>query len=481
MQFAPGLDLDTAQYPGLVTVKGQSPRLDYAFNLIQIYPQIPSVDPQTAYKRIRQAVERVDRVLFRDLKLPPHMTLPTATDEVEALTTLRAVFDPHKESLGHFTGDLTGMLQGQELFRLGTPRPFALKQGTPAKLLHTLAWIDTNIKVQVERVGMVHRISDSTVREIVENALLTYSILIKMQDYRLALRMNFNHSMFLQDRILNLLLGDELFFGSAHSAKNEILMQGALSNRMALQLLRGLGSLSPRSLCAASLFMGTVWTGEKDTQRDFEKSPERVLAMLEGSLNDAMQQVYIDDIDDFLSYAGTDPCERLLVILDDNGESVFDLTLCQELLRHTGHLAIDLVVNRYPVSNNIALETLEELLRDEYFRDLSRHLSEGRLAIVIEEQVFRSFEYDYLKPTTRESVKRAGRAYIKGANFFETFQPAGIIRYYCFTVHGFTSQLLTGCPQGAGIFARVSSDQVGYVYDGPGHIVTLRESNDRSQ
>jgi uncharacterized protein with ATP-grasp and redox domains len=73
----------------------------------------------------------------------------------------------------------------------------------------------------------------------------------------------------------------------------------------------------------------------------------------------------VDDSPLFLSYLGGDSYDTVLVVLDDTGESVFDLALFQEVLRQTGHLNLKLVVNRFPVSNNISVGMVEQLLSDE--------------------------------------------------------------------------------------------------------------------
>lgn len=90
--------------------------------------------------------------------------------------------------------------------------------------------------------------------------------------------------------------------------------------------------------------------------------------------------------------------------------------------------------------------------------------------------MFRSFEPGYLKPELRAELARCPVAYVKGQNFFETFQPSTLARYYCFTVCGMTSQMLTGYTNGAGIFACVPAGAEGYQFNGPDNVITLRET-----
>ena len=42
-------------------------------------------------------------------------------------------------------------------------------------------------------------------------------------------------------------------------------------------------------------------------------------------------------------------------------------------------------------------------------------------------------------------------------------------------VSGLTSRMLTGCEEGAGVFARVPAGRAGYYYEGPANLTTLRD------
>src|SRR5437016_5158744 len=100
IEFAPGLELDSLQAPHLVMVKGESPHLDYPFNLLEIYAQVPSLDLRRTYERIRRELGRGEHILCHELKLRPRRCLPEAQDEAEACAIMAAVFDPGRYSLG---------------------------------------------------------------------------------------------------------------------------------------------------------------------------------------------------------------------------------------------------------------------------------------------------------------------------------------------------------------------------------------------
>jgi hypothetical protein len=69
-------------------------------------------------------------------------------------------------------------------------------------------------------------------------------------------------------------------------------------------------------------------------------------------------------------------------------------------------------------------------------------------------------------------------AYIKGANFFETFHLPEMVSYHVFTIHGEMSMSLTGYAEGQGIFARVPEKQSPFIYRDSDHIITLKKQVD---
>ncbi len=470
IMFTPEVGLDPGQAPTDATIKGESPRLDYSFTLLDIYPTVPALDVHQAYQKIRGELDRLDNLLSHKLKLRGSVRLPRASTGIEASYLLSVLFDPASYYTDGIWQTLTVPASVYtDLFRLDQALPFPLQLASPQKLIHTLMWIDTNVKVIVERATEPYQVPAAIVRQIVESTLQIYSYLVKQQDYQLARSINFNYSMFLQDRILNVIFGDAIYM-----AVDRLYEHGKLANRIALQLLKGLGNLSYQQLCALSTFMGVIWTSREETRRDFASNPDATLGHIETELNAQRANWCINHTNQFLADMQADSEKTIVVVLDDNGESVFDIALFQRLLNNTGHLQVTFVINRYPISNNISLHTFQTLLQAPYFMDLGRHLESGRASLCVERQVFRSFELAYLQPETRRAIHNSQATYIKGVNFFETFQLPDVTRYHCFTVHGHTSMLLTGCPEGKGIFVNLKPGQPGYTYR-PRQVETLRD------
>ncbi len=468
--FVPSVPLDLEQAPHVVPIKGTVPQAVYSFSLKDIYPTVPAFDLLAAYGLIVQEFGKVDEYVHTKLRLREKRTYPAAQTAKEALVLLGALFDPTCQFTdGLWRQQLVPTHDGDHLFDLDSVLPFPLRKASNAKLLHTLVWIDTNIKVNVERVAAHFALPHDAVMQIVESALRIYSLLVKQQDYWLARSMNFNHSMFLQDRILNLLLGDALYLESGATSA-----VGNLSNEIALELLRGLGHLSPRQLCVASIFMGVVWTSNEAVHDLYQRNKESALADIAAQLQAKTDRLAVDDIQTLLKELGASRHSEVAVVLDDNGETVFDLALFQCLLRESEGLRLSFVVNRFPVSNNISLETLRSLLKHQFFAGLHHSIAEKRTRLVVEEQCFRSFELGRLRHQTRQILASATCVYIKGANFFETFQVADRTRFYVFTVYGDMAKTLTGYPEGSGIIARVPAGKPAFTYHDAEHIRTLR-------
>lgn len=472
IQFTPEMVLPVDAVPVRVPVKGRLPRLEYSCAMKDIYPVVPSLNPQRAYHQIVNEFTQTASLLLDRIPGVGKAEWPQAESDVQAQQFLAVLFDSARH---HGYDPQKGLLLSTErpgeLFRLKESRPFAFRSASPAKIAHTMAWIDTNIKVAVEDVAAVYQLSVEAVRRVVESVFRIYSLVVKQQDFFLARMMNINYSMFIQDRILSLTFGSIALIGGGSSG-----MGAARANDMALQLLKGLHGLSYSQLCTLSVFMGVMWVSSSEMQRCYRAGPDNVLGDIESQLNSLVAKWGINHIDRFLrEVAGIEKPAGIAVILDDNGESVFDVALFQRLLDDVPNLRVGFVVNEYPVSNNMALDTFRTLLQDSYFATLRGHLNHGRATLHIESQMFRSFEVEYLRPSTQVLLADSVFAYVKGANFFETFQPTGNVRYYCFTVHGWTSMLLTGCPEDTGIFACVEKGRTGYTYDSPEHVVTLLE------
>ncbi len=468
--FTPDILLYPSQAPEDVQVKGQSPALSYSFTLRDLYPTIPSLAPLAAYQAIIHELKKADGVMEAVLHLRPALSLPNPENHSSASELLGLLFNPRLYTVERIQSLLSTHHQATLFLPPQHPLPFSFQQASPAKLLHTLTWIDTNIKVSLETALLPLNASKGCIQQLAESALRIYSILIKHDDYLLARSINFNHSMFIQDRILNLVLGDPVYQNA-----NQWNERGKVANQIALEFIKNLDGLNYSHLIGLSIFMGVIWTSQKELQASFKTHPEQTLSQIDSLLQNKLLKWGVNHSDQLFNAVGVIQPVQIVVVLDDNGESVFDLALFQKLIEDNPNLKVRFVVNRYPVSVNIGLETFNDLLGDPYFKNLRAALHEKRASLLLESQLFRSFEIQYLQQATRQAIDQAQILYIKGANFFETFQFANKDRYHCFVVHGPTSRLLTGYEEDCGVLAHLTAGQPGFVYDAPTQMRSLKQ------
>lgn len=470
IHFSPAIELEREAIPSDVKIKGQKPIFSYPFRLADLYPEIPSLPPIDAYKQIKMELQKNNNLLHERFHARAKIDYPPVENEHDARNILSLLFDPRIQRTNQLIDSRTLQFGSVQGFVLDHVFPFPLRLASKEKIQHTLAWIDTNIKISVESIAHRVALPKDAIFQITESALRIYSIMIKQQDYYLAQLMNFNHSMFLQDRIINLIFGDDLFYSNTNSIKT-----GVLSNAIALKLLKSRTYTSPNPICHDGIFMGIIWTSDNTLQHRFDIAPEKTLGDIDIQLRLKSDVLVIDDINRLISELQNQVKPSVSVILDDTGESVFDIAFFQYLLTAIPDLELFFIVNKYPVSNNISDYTFRQILDDEYFTHLSKSIRTGQGRIITEHQPFRSFELAYLHDSTTNILKESTLIYIKGANFFETLRFTDKITYYAFTVYNEMSITLSGFPKGSGIFARIPPNQVPFIYRGPTRISTLRE------
>jgi hypothetical protein len=468
--FSPDKVLNIGDAASDFSIKGVVPKHTYFFTLLDVYSTVPSLRPYAAYIRISAELESCATVLSRAPRGALPIALPKVEDDAQAIFVLKSLFNPSNEMIvvpDRIIAAPDGAVA--PLFEIPMAMPFPLVRASQDKLVHTLFWIDANMKISMEAIADLAGLQHAGLERCTEAAFVIYSLLIKQQDYVLARTINFNHSMFIQDRIMQL-IGGALAVPTAQATHE----RAHLANAISLRYLKGMGNISSGQLCTLGVFMGIIWTSDPEMQQAFRQRADATLGDIESRLGELTSRWAINDQDLFMrDIAGCTAADEVVVVLDDNGESVFDLALFQRLLNDQPALRVVFIVNRFPISNNISLDTLNELLGDAYFADLRRHLQNGHAGIIVESQAFRSFEVSHLSAAARERIRCSRMVYIKGANFFETMQMPGNVRYHSFTVYGMTSRMLAGSEEESGIFVRLDPEDAGYRYDSPEMIETL--------
>lgn len=435
-----------------------------------LYPTIPSLAPDLAYRKIKFELDEMDRLLNARHGLRAPLGLPDVSP-VAPMHLILALLNPSEAKLNRLIAAACG--RPEQAGKLIIPvdvRPFPLRLASSEKLLHTLAWIDSNIKLTVERIGRSLQLDEASICHIVESALKLYCYFVKQDEYRLARSIGFNQSMFIQDRIIHLIFGDHIFWSADHLDRTP-----RCSNRIACDVLRQLGVVNPLHLAGLAVAMGVIWTSRKDLQTLYLRRPDPVLEDLAAKLDELSENWGIDDRLQLLKDVTDHQGGHVLLILDDNGESVFDLALFQEFLRLDHRLRLSIAVNRFQVSTNIASLSLTEILADDLFDFMREQQCAGRVEFIEERQLFPAFEPTSCTRALQSAMASADIVYIKGVNYFEVFQPPARVRYYGFVVSGQMSSQLSGCQEGQNVLARVPGDRPGYIYRDENDIISLKE------
>ena len=131
--------------------------------------------------------------------------LPKANDENDCRRFLKLLFVPVHDSPdifflsnNHITRSIFNEIDSPKLL------PFPLALASFEKILHTLAWADTNIKMQIEDVLIPLKLNNNHIKTIVNYACEIFCILLKQEDYYLISRINFNRSIYLQNKIVTI-------------------------------------------------------------------------------------------------------------------------------------------------------------------------------------------------------------------------------------------------------------------------------------
>lgn len=472
LHFLPGIELSDYTLKEEFLIKGKKPRLEYSFSLKEIYSNVPSLPALETYVKLITIFERIDRILSVSGNQNMLRKFPKATKNEEAHRLIDILFNPF---IKDFSNKIS-VKKGFSIYDINNLPPYSFELASPKKINHTFQWVDTNVKINIEDYTLPLKIEELVVKDLVYSSLEIYSYLLKHNNYFLAKNINFNYSMFFQDRILELVLGKQIY------DFNKTINNGKTSNEIALNFIRGFENLTFQQLFFYSVFVGIIWTSLEEKQKSFLDHKDNELSNIESEIAKYKKSWGINHSDKFIKdIVNTSEHKNIIVILDDNGESVIDMAIFQKLLTENQLIDIAFVLNETPISNNISLQVFLSLICDEYFANIRKFMAIGRIKIILENQPFRSFELKYLSSKFFTQLNHADLVYIKGVNFFETLQSINKERYYCFTVYGMTSSLLTGFDERTGILVNINEDQLGFTYNKSDEIKTLKNVIEQTQ
>ena len=232
-------------------------------------------------------------------------------------------------------------------------RPFRMSDCTDEKIADSLGWIHTHLSSAAARGG----------RQAID-LFTAFALLLKADDYYLARKATPNVSVTIQRRIIAALAPRALLEDQQRTTR---------ANAAALWLVQ---HLDPRDdvlrACLLSTFAGTTWFGDWLDGRD--------PASIGGGIGSVIAGSYRWGADSRDEFAASVPgARRMVAILDDSGEAVFDLALLQALLVDNPGLDLTIMAHRQANGVNVTAREIGALLHERYFAGLEERRRMGWL------------------------------------------------------------------------------------------------------
>lgn len=282
-------------------------------------------------------------------------------------------------------------------------------------------------------------------------------------DFRVIKNINNNFNMFLISRVVSEIVGAANY---SMEAQELHVTQHALD--LALKMAPACAALPTITKMGFALGMGVVFV-EHQLRAGYEAS--RIVKKAEATIEPCTRgHLAIDDRDRLLRMI-SDGCSRrggfvLTVVLDDATETVADLLWIQDLIGHFPHLRVDILVNTAQISINFSAHMLDAVLRSESFKFLASRLG-TQFEVTKIYCPFISFQPEYLPVSVLRRIDNSHAVFVKGANFFETFQVPHKPCFYAFVVFGPVSRAYSGLNDHDAVFAYVPAGASGYRHGNP--------------
>ena len=236
--FIPGLEIPNFMIDQDLLIKGKRPMLTYSFSIKEIYSETPSLPALETYNKLLIIFEKIDIIFAGSRNHNSYSKFPPAKKDEEAKGLIDIIFNPF---ISDFENNLS-VKRGFSIYELSNLSPYPLELASPEKINHTLIWADTNIKIIIEDYTMPLKFNGQVIKYLVHSAFEIYCYLLKHDNYFLAKNINFNYSIFFQDRIIELVLGKQIY------NFNKIINNGKTSNKIALNFIKGFENLTFQEL-----------------------------------------------------------------------------------------------------------------------------------------------------------------------------------------------------------------------------------------
>ncbi len=323
--------------------------------------------------------------------------------------------------------------------------PFSWIDADAAFLAYNFRWIESHIKLEIEK-NIGRSIENAT--PLVTGAYRILSIILRCEDHAIFSMLNNTLAVYLQQLSVQLVVGQRRYnFAEPRNVSRN-------ANEIAFAVIEKYGRTENlETLCGLSAAAGTLWFSSLEIQAKYAANPKSTIQDLGDNLEKNFHQITgVENISKFIDSARNLGARKYLFILDDNGESIFDLLLLQRLLEENPRLSATLLIGTRPVKNNFSRTDLDLALKHSLLESMNYYIAQGRVSVLEHEQMLMSLDLRFVSSSLCQAIESHDCAYIKGVSFFETVQISSLDRYHSFMVHGTTSELLTSESSGVGLF-----------------------------
>lgn len=203
-----------------------------------------------------------------------------------------------------------------------------------------------------------------------------------------------------------------------------------------------------KNLLMVSVYAGIDYPSEETMKAGDEKAAKKeIIRILKAALREKLS---IDHFDRMLKIFRV--AKTATIVLDDNGESVPDLLLVQNLVHNNPQCKFNFLININQIGINIRADMLEEIINYPEFMVLRQAFDIGQCRILKEDTVSESLSYELLSPEGKGAIDKSDITLVKGQLFFETFNNKSAHTAYIFIPSSSTSIAYSGYARGGVVY-----------------------------
>ncbi|MFH1753840.1 MAG: hypothetical protein ABH875_06625, partial [Candidatus Omnitrophota bacterium] len=365
--------------------------------------------------------------------------------------------------------------------------PFSWEHLQSERVLFSLGHVDTRMKIILQDIAEAPKIAarygkrcpqlldPEDVPQLAERAHRIFTHLLKSNDYSWTGSICNLLAVNLQDRIIEMLVGETRYEAYRNNVLASIL---ASKNDAALKNFERIipvdqvdYEIEDRRMHALSIWAGVCFPQDMG-QEAFKPTDEFTWIMAGDSGDTHMGINHIDEFnlelavvnDAFDHNPGTAKRPELAFLIDDVGEAIPDLIKMQALLKRYKHLVVTISINTYPVEHNMWTGELDRLMKHDYFGRLRGFREEGRFRVRPKRTTLLCPDPRFIPNDVMDWLKGCTAVYLKGAAPFETTQLRDVNTYYGFVNYHQATSEVTGLPTHKGVFVHVPRGYEAFEY-----------------